>query len=138
LAKVGTEAELHPEAALETEADAAAGAGAGAAGAGAGAAGAGAGAAGVPCRQQAAHVVPLQPPCGHLEGQCLVVENMFSTYLSIYPGWFGVLPDEAKICLVRIFLFTLAGLWSWFVEAGEDGEGEGVGREDENKANLDE
>merc|ERR1712130_63396 len=33
---------------------------------------------------------------------------------------------------------ALAGLWSWFVEAGEDGEGEGVGREDENKANLDE
>jgi len=128
LAKVGTEAELHPEAALETEADAAAGAAGADAAAG----------AGVPCRQQAAHVVPLQPPCGHLEGQCLVVENMFSTYLSIYPGWFGVLPDEAKICLVRIFLFTLAGLWSWFVEAGEDGEGEGVGREDENKANLDE
>ena len=63
---------------------------------------------------------------------------MFSAYLSFYPGWSLVLPDEAKICLVRIFLFTLVGLGSWFVEAGEDGEGEGVVREDENKANLDE
>ena len=108
MAKAGTEAELQLEVGAETDAaaaaaekDSAAADTAGdAAAADIGAAAAGKAAA-VPCRRQAAEVVPPQQPSGHLGGLCLVGKNMFSfkllvlvlvlkystTHLSAYPAW---------------------------------------------------
>ena len=70
MAKAGTVAELHPELAAETEADAAAaGIAAVAAVVAAG------GVAAAPCRQQAAGTVLSQQPCAQWEGLHLVVGN---------------------------------------------------------------